>query len=203
MISNEAVISFFRQKTNRPLSFRDIVSVMKLNHKEARSLKGILRDMVRNGDIVLTRKGLYGPAEDMSLIRGYFDQHKDGYGFVIMEKPGERDIFIPARWTMGAMNNDRVLVRVENWQVREGRIIRVLERTHTKLAGRFEATKTSLSVRPKDKALNFDISIAQKDRGGAKNGDMVVVEITSYPVDRKPAVGKVAKILAKPERTEG
>ena len=136
MISNEAVISFFRQKTNRPLSFRDIVSFMKLNHKEARALKSILRDMVRNGDIVLTRKGLYGPAEDMSLIRGYFDQHKDGYGFVIMEKPGERDIFIPARWTMGAMNNDRVLVRVENWQVREGRIIRVLERTHTRIAGK-------------------------------------------------------------------
>jgi ribonuclease R len=199
MISNEAVISFFRQKTNRPLSFRDIVSLMKLNHKEARALKGILRDMVRNGDIVLTRKGLYGPAEDMSLIRGYFDQHKDGYGFVIMEKPGERDIFIPARWTMGAMNNDRVLVRVENWQVREGRIIRVLERTHTKMAGKFEATETSLLVRPKGKALNFDISIAPKDRGGAKNGDMVVVEITSYPVDRKPAVGKVTKILAKPE----
>ncbi|MCI0480730.1 MAG: ribonuclease R, partial [Candidatus Dadabacteria bacterium] len=97
------------------------------------------------------------------------------------------------------MNNDRVLVRVENWQVREGRIIRVLERTHTKLAGRFEATKTSLLVRPKDKALNFDISIAQKDRGGAKSGDMVVVEITTYPVDRKAAAGKVTKILAKPE----
>ena len=28
---------------------------------------------------------------------------------------------------------------------------------------------------------------------------MVVVEIISYPVDRKPAIGKVTKILAKPE----
>ena len=137
MISNEAVISFFRQKTNRPLSFRDIVSFMKLNHKEARALKGILRDMVRNGDIVLTTKRpLRACRGDEPLIRGYFDQHKDGYGFVIMEKPGERDIFIPARWTMGAMNNDRVLVRVENWQMREGQIIRILERTHTKLAGK-------------------------------------------------------------------
>jgi len=39
---------------------------------------------------------------------------------VILEKPGERDIFIPARWTMGAMNNDRVVVRMEHWQRREG-----------------------------------------------------------------------------------
>ena len=102
MVNKETVLSFFREKTIKPLDFRNIVSLMKLSRAETRALKSILRVMVRDGDIVLTRKGLYGPAEDMDLVSGYFEQHKEGYGFVIMEKPGERDLFIPAWAISGA-----------------------------------------------------------------------------------------------------
>jgi ribonuclease R len=199
MTDKDRVLAFFREKTKRPLSFREMVSMLELNHKESRALKRTLRDMVRSGDIVFTRKGLYGPAEDMNLVIGNFEQHKDGYGFVIMEKPGERDIFIPARATIGAMNNDRVLIRIENWQRREGKIVRVLERANTKIVGKFEVTKTGFYVKPKNRYLNFDILIAQKYRGAAKSGDMVIAEILTYPTDRKPAEGKVVKIMARPD----
>jgi ribonuclease R len=102
MVDNETVLSFFKE-TVKPLSFRETVSLMKLSHKETRTLKKVLRAMVRSGKLVMTRKGLYGPSEDMSLLNGYFEAHKGGYGFVITEKPGERDLFVPARATMGAM----------------------------------------------------------------------------------------------------
>ncbi len=199
MVNKETVLSFFRKNTIKPLCFRDIVSLMKLSRAETRALKRILRMMVRDGDIVLTRKGLYGPAEDMGLVSGYFEQHKEGYGFVIMEKPGERDLFIPTWATSGAMNNDRVLVRIENRHRRTGRIIRILERANTRVAGRFEVTKTGLYMRPKNRSLHFDLTIAQKDREGAKNGEIVIAEIISYPTDRKTPAGKVVKIIGKPE----
>jgi ribonuclease R len=199
MVNKETVLSFFKEKTRKPLGFREIVSLMKPSHAEARALKRILRIMVRAGDLVLTRKGLYGPAENMNLLTGYFEPHKDGYGFVIMEKPGERDLFIPAWGTSGSMTNDRVLVRIENWHRREGRIIKILERAHTRIAGKFEVTRTGFYVRPKNRSEHFDISIAQKYRGGAKNGDMVIAEIISYPTERKPPSGKVTKIIEKPE----
>jgi ribonuclease R len=199
MVNKETVLSFFKEKTRKPLGFREIVSLMKPSHAEARALKRILRIMVRAGDLVLTRKGLYGPAENMNLLTGYFEPHKDGYGFVIMEKPGERDLFIPAWGTSGSMTNDRVLVRIENWHRCEGRIIKILERAHTRIAGKFEVTRTGFYVRPKNRSEHFDISIAQKYRGGAKNGDMVIAEIISYPTERKPPSGKVTKIIEKPE----
>jgi ribonuclease R len=198
MVNRETVLSFFKEKTRKPLSFREITSLMQLNHKEARVLKRMLRMLLRAGELVLTRKGLYGPSEDMSLVNGYFEAHKDGYGFVITEKPGERDLFIPARAAFGAMNNDRVLVRIENWQKREGSIIRILERAHTRIAGKFEITKTGLYVKPKDKSVHFDLPIPQKDSGGAKNGEIVIAEIISFPTDRKPPVGRVVKIIGKP-----
>jgi len=199
MLSKETVRLFFREKTKRPLAFKEIVYGMDLNRKEARALKRIIRSMVRDGELVMTRKGLYGPPEDMSLISGYFEPHKDGYGFVVPEKPGERDIFIPPRATTNAMTHDRVLVRVENRQRREGHIVRILERVQKRVVGTFEVTRAGFSVKPKNKFLNFDVSIAQRDRGGARDGDLVIAEITGYPSERKLPAGRVVKILGKPQ----
>ena len=148
---------------------------------------------------MLTRKGLYGPAEEMNLITGYFEAHRDGYGFVISEKPGERDLFIPPRGTFGAMNGDRVIVRVEDWKRREGRIIRVLERVLTKVAGKIEITKTAAFIRPKNKSVPFDLYVGPDDRGKAKNGDNVIAEIISYPTDKRPPSARVIKVIEKPE----
>lgn len=199
MVNREGILSFFKEKVKRPLSFREVVESMGLSRSEARSLKRLLREMVRSGDIVRTRKGLYGPAEEMNLLSGYFEAHRDGYGFVVLERPGERDIFVPARWTSGAMNNDRVIVRVENWQKREGRIIRILERATTRLVGRLDLTKNAFYVRPKNRTISFDIYVSPKDIGKARKGDNVVVEIIDYPSDKRPPSGRVIKVLERPE----
>jgi len=199
MVNKESILAFFREKTGKPLSFKDIVSLMRLSHPEARALKRLLRQMMREGDIVMTRKGLYGPSDDMNLITGRFEAHRDGYGFVILEKPGERDIFVPARSTQGAMDNDRVIVRMENSRRREGMIIRILERATTRFVGRLDITKAASYIRPKNKSLPFDLYVSPGDRGKARHGDSVVAEILSYPTDKRPPSGKVIKVIGKPE----
>lgn len=183
--------------------FKDMARLMGLSKPETRALKRLLRDMLRQGDIVLNRKGLYGPAEEMNLATGYFAAHRDGYGFVISEKPGERDFFIPPKGTLGAMKGDRVMVRVENWNKREARIMRILERAHAKVLGTFDITKAGAFVKPKDRSIPFDLFIASQDRGMAKNGDMVIAEIISFPTDRRPPAAKIARIIKKPEDPAG
>ncbi|MBA3071694.1 MAG: ribonuclease R, partial [Nitrospirae bacterium] len=199
MINKQTLLSFFREKTKKPLSFKEIVSLMSLSRSEAHALKKVLRRMLQDGDIVLTRKGLYVPASDVNLMTGYFEAHKDGYGFVITEKPGERDIFIPARATSGAMDNDRVVVRMENRQKRDGTIIRILERAHVRVTGRLEIENAVSYVRPKNKSIAFDLYVSPNDRGSARNGDTVIAEILTYPADRKPPSGRIVKVIEKPE----
>jgi ribonuclease R len=198
MLNKETVFDFFKGKA-KPLSFKEIIQLMDLSRPEARSLKRVLRELVREGEIVLNMKGLYGPAEEMNLITGYFQAHRDGYGFVISEKPGERDLFIPPRGTFGAMNGDRVIVKVEDWKRREGRIIRVLERVLTKVVGKIDITKAAAYIRPKNKSLPFDLYVGPEDRGKAKNGDNVIAEIISYPTDKRPPSARVIKVIEKPE----
>lgn len=199
MVNKESVLSFFREKTRNPLGFNDIVSAMKLTPPEARKLKRILRELEKSGDLVLTRRGLYGPSDNMSLATGYFEAHRDGYGFVILEKPGERDIFVPARWKMGAMNNDRVIVRIENMQRRDGKVVRILERATTRIIGKLDVARTASYVRPKSKAMPFDLYVSPNDRGNAKHGDNVIAEIINFPTDKRPPSCRVIKIIERPE----
>ncbi len=198
MINRERVLKFF-STCSRPMSFKEAAAQMKLTPKESRLLKKILRSAVRSGELIMTRKGRYGTPEEMSLVRGYFEAHRDGYGFVIPEDPGQRDVFVPSKATLGAMAGDRVIVRIENPRKRDGRILRILERAQTRLVGTIEIAKGTSFVRPKRRDMPFDIYVAPKDRRNARNGDMVVVEILSYPTDKRPPSGRVVKILKKPE----
>ena len=51
----------------------------------------------------------------MGLVAGRFQLTSKGFGFVIPDNKGDRpDVFIPPRALHGAMNNDRVLARVNN-----------------------------------------------------------------------------------------
>jgi ribonuclease R len=198
-MNKETVAAFFKEKTGKPLSFREILYLLDLSKSESRALKRILRELVGNGEIVRTRKGLYGPSENMSLLTGYYEAHRDGFGFVISEKPGERDIFIPPGQAMGAMNGDRVVARVENWKRRGGRIIRILERAVARVAGKLDVAKNAIYVRPKNRTIPFDIYIAPRDKGKAKHGDLVIAEIVDYPTDKRPPSGRVVKVIEQPE----
>jgi len=199
VLTKVSLTVFFQRKVTRPISFREITFLLSATSSETRQLKKFLREMVRDGVIVRTRKGLYGPPEEMSLVTGSFEAHRDGYGFVILEKPGERDVFIPARATLGVMDNDRVVARIENRDRREGRVIRILERANTQMIGTFEGSKEGYYVKPKNQCIPFDLVIPPNEKSKAKDGDCVVAEIISYPTEKRPPKGRIVRVLQKPE----
>jgi ribonuclease R len=191
----ESVLYFLRTKTTRPVSLKEIAKSLNISKREIRSLRRILRSLVKSGDIFRTRSGFYGPVEQLNLVTGSFELHRDGYGFVIPDKSDERDIFIPPRRTMGAMSGDRVVARIESPVKREGSVIKVLERSQKKIIGELCMERNMYYVRPKAKNIPFYIFISPGNRGKAKKGDTVAVEITSYPTATRPPEGRILKVL--------
>ena len=191
----EAVLKLLRTKTSRPVSFQEIANSLRIRKKEFRSLKRVMQTLVKSGDIHKTKKGHYGISDQMNLVTGSFDAHRDGYGFVITEKQGERDLFIPPRKTMGAMSGDKVVARVERPVRMEGSIIKVLERGQSKVIGKLCQENDIYYVKPKRKNIPFYIIINTKNRGKAQSGDTVSVEIISYPSGARPPEGKVLKVF--------
>lgn len=193
----ESILNFLKKETARPVSLREIAKALNFQKDKHRYLKRLLRSLTDSGDISRTRYGLYGLSERMNLITGFFEAHRDGYGFVIPDKTGETDLFIPPRRTLGAMSGDHVVARVESERRREGSIIRILKRGQKKIVGTLHRDKNFFYVKPKNKKILFEIYISPKNRASASLGDAVVVELISYPTPVRPPEGRVVKVLAE------
>lgn len=191
----ESVLKYLRTGTSRPVNFREIAKSFRIQKKDYRTLKRSLKSLIKAGDIVRTKSGYYGLIDKMNLITGVFDAHRDGYGFVLSEKSGERDVFIPPRRTMGAMLGDRVLTRIDNPLRRDGSIIKILERAQKKIIGTLHRERNLYYIVPKNKKIPYYIMISPGKRGKASDGDLVTVEITVYPSATSPPEGRVLDIL--------
>ncbi|MCX8069146.1 MAG: ribonuclease R, partial [Thermodesulfovibrionales bacterium] len=199
MIDKEKIYKFLQKQAHRPLSFKDICDSFNLSAPERRNLKKLLRILTEEGLVIRNRRGLYGAIENFEFITGYFEAHRGGFGFVIHDRTGLPDIFIPSRSTMMAMDNDKVIVRLENRAKRQGSIIRIIERAHKRIAGLLDRNRAGYFISPKDEKIPFDLYVSPKDISDAKEGDMVIADIITYPEGRGLGTAKVVKVLKDPD----
>jgi ribonuclease R len=147
-------------------------------------------------------------ADDTSKILAQFQQHPDGFGFCIPDDAALPDVFIPRHRVGHAMHRDLVVVRVLPSQDRphrrrsntrqpglEGEIIEVRVRHSKRIVGRFQSPRTGAYVTPDSDRLPFQVRIPDDGRGGAREGQAVVVELHGFPGDEGGPWGGVVQIL--------
>jgi len=198
------VLKFMRAEASRPLNFRELAKGLGIARDERSAFKGIVKALCEEGEIIKTRGGHYGLPTKMNLIKGTLTCHPNGFGFVIPEDDEEKatgDIFIAPRKMKGAMHGDGVVARVENQKSdgrREGSIIRVTARANREIVGIFKKARGSSFVVPSDEKILQDIVIPARSSLKARDGDIVVVEITAYPARHQPATGRITEVLGDP-----
>lgn len=194
-----AILEFMRRKCYAPLNAEALITEIPIEGPQLNEFWKSLLELEANGEIIKTRFATFGLPEKMGLVAGRFQLTSKGFGFVIPDNKGERaDVFIPPRALNGAMNNDRVMARVETrdgGKKPEGEIIRIITRANNKVVGTFIKTGDFGFVVPDDKRIGQDIYVARKNFGGAKPNQKVVVEVTTWPEERKSAEGKIIEIL--------
>ena len=195
------LLEFMREEAYRPMDIQELVSVFDINPDEYRAFKKTLKTMEKEGLIFRTKKDKFALPERLGLITGKLQAHAKGFGFLIPEIEGEKDVFIPSSFINGAMNGDRILVQItsedKNGKKREGEVIQILERANTKIIGVYEDSKNFGFVIAEDTRISQDIFISKKDRNGAKDGDVVVVEVTKWPEKRRSPEGVVKEVLGQ------
>ena len=196
----EIILEFMRNGTYAPMTAEDLLDAL-AGECSATKFWNELIALEKNGQIIKTRFETYGLPEKMGLVTGRLQLTSKGFGFVIPDNKGDRpDVFISPRALNGAMNNDRVMARI-NYDIHgkkpEGEIIRVITRAHNKIVGTFFQSRDYAFVVPDDKKIASDIYIMRRDFNGAKNNQKVVVEITEWPQEHRKAEGKVVEILGK------
>ena len=106
---------------------------------------------------------------DPNLVSGRIVAHRDGYGFLVPDKPIQRvegDLFIGRDGMADAMHGDRVLARIERRKAdgrAEGRIVQVLERENPTVVGLFRYGPHGNVVLPYDTRIQHEVAIPPGD----------------------------------------
>jgi len=156
-----------------------------------------LTAMVRDGQLLVNRRGGYGLAEKLDLIAGTVIANPDGFGFLRPDEGGE-DLFLSPKEMRAVMHGDRVLANVtgvDRRGRREGAIAEVLQRRRPRLVGRYDERGGLGIVIPDDRRLSQEVMIPPGQSNGARSGQIVVVEITEPPSRDRPAMGRVMAVL--------
>lgn len=186
------------EKRGEPASHLELCTELLLFDADAQeALLRRLVAMTRDGQLISNRRGVFGLIDKMDLIKGVIQGNKDGYGFVIPED-GSGDLYLSPHQMRSVFDGDTVLAKVSGTDRRgrrEGRIVKVLERKHTQLVGRYYSEQGFGVVIPHSKRMTNEILIPPKLHKKANDGDFVVVHITQFPYGHHKATGEVLEIL--------
>jgi len=163
------------------------------------ALRRRLRAMERDGQVVCNRRGAYGVAAKMDLIRGRVIGHADGFGFLVPDDGGD-DLFLSAKQMRSLFHGDRALAHVtgvDRRGRREGAIVEILEHNTRQLVGRFFQDNGVAYVVPDNKRITQDILIPQSETHNARHGEIVVVDIIQPPTRRTQAIGRIQEVLGQ------
>ncbi len=130
---------------------------------------------------------------------GELRMHRDGYGFVVADRLGVEDVFVPAPHLINAMHTDIVEVRVLPGRGGrfEGRVLRVVERRMKRVVGRLEQAGKAYRVVASDNRVRRQVLIPQNALHGARHNQDVVALITEYPEGDQPMRGEVERVIAE------
>lgn len=194
----ENILNFMRDTGYAPMTSEELMDALAGTCSPNKFWQEMLA-LEQNGEIIKTRFDTYGLPEKMGLVAGRFQLTSKGFGFVIPDNKGDRpDVFIPPRALNGAMNNDRVLARIDNdthGKKPEGEILRIIVHANNKVVGVFHQSGEFAFVTPDDKRIGQDVYVMKRHFNNAKDGQKVVVEITEWPQNNRKAEGKITEVL--------
>lgn len=131
-------------------------------------------------------------------LQGTIKRHPDGFGFLIPDNREHPDVYIPKHGMKGAMTMDKVMAEVEPEKGTDrfrGEIMRVTARSTKKVMGLLSHLNDQYAmVRDESNGWGEDLRIKWEDAKGAKAGQMVEVEILSYP-DEDGFKGRVLEVV--------
>ena len=180
-----------------PLTPEELARELDVGRDARDALFGRIKAMERDGQLLANRKGELLVVSKLDLITGTVQGHPDGFGFLAPDD-GSADLFLSPREMHKVLHGDRVAVRqtgIDRRGRREGEIVDVLERANRTVVGRLHEERGIAFVVAENRRINQDLLVAPGDRGDAKNGDVVVVEIVEQPSAQREALAKVVEVL--------
>jgi ribonuclease R len=225
-VTDASILQHIAKLPHARATFKQLVRELGARGASREDVDSALDRLTDRGDLVEVRSGHFVAARfSREYAVGRLNMHRDGYGFLIPDRPVEGlrgDVYIGRESAQTAMHGDRVVVhisRIEGDGRADGEIVKILRRAHLTVVGEFRIRKRGSYVIPHDERINQWIDIPEgmelpsaplsRDRVGVKpvdvarpedlDGMIVNVEILEFPEDGGHASGRVIEVLGHPD----
>ena len=188
----------FIKDSSRPVVLEDIAGAFAIaGSKRRRKLLEELAKMVRAGQILENRRGEFLLLKRLDFVTGTVIGHQDGFGFLRRDEGGD-DVYLSAGQMRSLFNGDRAVIKIVGEDRRgrpEGRLVEVLERGVTEIAGQFIRERGVGIVIPDNPRIAHRILIARGAAGEAQHGQIVIARILDFPSHLEQATGEIVRVV--------
>jgi ribonuclease R len=201
----DSILELLNSQAGKAFSIKQLIKKFSLKKrddiKEATLAVYALEDegaikQLNNGNFVSDRQ-----AEEFT---GVVDHVSSRFGYVKIGG-GKQDIFIKARDLGSAVDGDTVKVTIlptRHGEHQEGKITEIIRRNRNRFVGKIEVSKNYAFVVPDARKMHQDFFIYPENVNGARTGDKVIIEVTSWAeADKKPEA-TVIEVLGKAGENE-
>jgi len=174
---DDRIISQLKRK-REGLSFQKLIKELGLSSKERQQLRKRLKVLEGKGILRRFKNRYFIPAKS-NLVVGKFISSFGGYGFVSPEGEKEEDIFIPGRFSGGALQGDMVEVFYKERGKKgkpEGRVLRIIKKGKNKIIGIYDERFSQPFFLPLDSPQAQEVPLASKESFSPLPGMIVEVE---------------------------
>ena len=196
------VASFFKSNPGSAFKNKEIAKRLDISKAEDYALlKKTLHKLLK--DEFLFRKGnryQINLFPDNNLLRGTFNIHPNGYGFVVPNRKKNNDIYIAERNVCTAFDGDVVevvLFAKQKGKNLEGQITKIIERKKKEIIGTLQKSKSFYFITPDDFHVHRDIYIDESNLNSAKEGDKVIVGNILWDTSMLNPEGVVLEVFGK------
>lgn len=196
-----AIRAVFKKQPDQKLNFKQVSALIDVSDKNTRKLVlSILNDLKNEGFLNEFQRGAFILNDSFSsAITGVVDATSRGAGYVVSDD-SEKDIYISPQNMNRVMHGDTVEVEViaRRKNKIEGKIVKIVERKTDLFVGTLDVKKNFAFLLMDNSKVNQDIFIPTEKLNGGKDGQKVLVKMTSWPKGVDSPYGEVVEILGSP-----
>lgn len=199
------LLTLLDQSQGKAYSLKQIVKKLSLKKKEDIKIAAQLIDQLSEDErIVALDNGSYKSNRKEEETTGVVDHVSSRFAYVKIgnDRP---DVYINGRDLGSAVDGDTVQIvtfPTRHGEHPEGKVTKVVRRNRSRFVGRVELSTNFAFVIADARKIHTDFFIYPENINGARSGDKVIIEVTSWAEnDRKPEA-KVIEILGKAGENE-
>ena len=197
------ILTTVTARNYHPIKAKALARKLAITPHAYEAFKEILREMIHQGRLELTKSRTIRPAPAAGTVVGVFRKNHAGFGFVRPHVAGAKqgpEIYIPVESVGDAATGDEVMVKINSRSPRpdkgpRGQIVRVLERSTRQFVGTYFERDGQGLVRVDGTVFSHSIYVGDSGAKGARVDDKVVVEMLRFPTAEDRGEGVITEIL--------